>query len=430
MTGPRRCTSLGTPPDPSLASATHASLPPSRNSFSSGEIDELEVRVRVCPAVRSARKRRPPAASPIQWKVGTAATATSTTSSGVTRGISWTDADEGPRRSAQRLAPRDHHVSRGERLRLLAGRRQAAVLKIGDGGAPRPGRGSASSVPDSPARSPGSPARRSTTPTGLRASPPAATASRCSRRTRPTVRQWDAIAGTRTDVVSYVIETEQAEDRRGDRGSRRAPDRPASRNIRGFAYSSINISLDRVVSVTFDRGTKRRRRPTSRAAQPPRRRPPIPSHRSAARSRHLQLVPADPGKHDQPRFESPSGRTLTLTRDFVSALRASVGRVRRAGAFDWTGAADACVAGRRRNAGLPSEERVCTARCATLECGVAGPRARHRLRRRRVEPAATARVQRHGDRGGRHDELTRGAPCRRDPVVTCRPSAASAIRTS
>ena len=148
--------------------------------------------------------------------------------------------------------------------------------------------------------------------------------------------------------MSYVIETEQAEKIVAVIEEPSCAGSSGISNIRGFAYSSINgISLDRVVSVTFDRGTKQASKSdlaccSSRGDVQDA--DPVAPQRSGF-SGIFNWCLLTPGKHTiSAEFESPSGQTLTLTRDFVSHCEHPSDEFVEAGTFDWVNGADACVA--------------------------------------------------------------------------------------
>ena len=287
-------------------------------------------------------------AAPIQWKVEDGGNGHFYNVVGVTRGISWTDADEAAtnRGSGWHLATITSAEENAFVYSLVAGKPQ--FWKIGDGGVAtgpwigvkRAGLAGAFSWVTGEAFdytnwAPGEPAG------GDRVTLFAANA--------PDGPQWDAIAGTRTDVVSYVIETEEAEKIVAVIEEPSCAGSSGISNIRGFAYSSINgISLDRVVSVTFDRGTKQSSR-TDLACCSSRRdvqeADPVAPQRSGF-SGIFNWCLLTPGKHTiSLEFESPSGQTLTLTRDFVARCEHPSDAFVEPGTFDWVNAADACVAG-------------------------------------------------------------------------------------
>lgn len=175
--------------------------------------------------------------------------------------------------------------------------------------------------------------------------------------------QWAVSSGTRSDVVSYVMETEQPESIVA------AVEQPTClgvagiSDIRGFAYSSINgISLDRVVGVTFDRDTPKESRAdlaccSSRAdvhAVDPV--APIRSGFSGV----FNWCLLTPGKHTiSLLFESNSGQTLTLTRDFISRCEHASDAFLAAGEFDWDAGADACVAGAGGTLVCRTKKEIC-----------------------------------------------------------------------
>lgn len=160
---------------------------------------------------------------------------------------------------------------------------------------------------------------------------------------------WDASGGTRDDVVSYVIETEQAEQLVAVIEEPTCAGSSGISNIRGFAFSSINgVTIDRVVEVTFDRDTDEESetelaccssRGDVRTAFPV-----APQRSGFSGIYNWCLLP--PGKHTiSLLFESSSGQTLRVTREFVSRCEHPDDPFVQNGEFDWLDPADACTAG-------------------------------------------------------------------------------------
>lgn len=288
------------------------------------------------------------AAAPIQWKVEDGGNGHFYNVVGVTRGISWTDADEAAtnRGSGWHLVTITSAEENAFVYSLVAGKPQFWV--VGDGGAAtgpwigvkRAGlAGAFSWVTGEPFEytnwAPGEPAA------GDRVTLFASGA--------PDGPQWDAIGGTRTDVVSYVIETEQQEDIVAVIEEPTCAGSSGISNIRGFAFSSINgVTIDRVVEVTFDRDTDDESE-TELACCSSRGDvrsvfPVAPQRSGFSGIFNWCLLP--PGKHTiSLLLESSSGRTLRVTREFVSRCEHPGDPFLQSGEFDWQDPADACTAG-------------------------------------------------------------------------------------
>lgn len=157
---------------------------------------------------------------------------------------------------------------------------------------------------------------------------------------------WSKVGSARQDVLAYVIETEQAESLVAVLEEPSCAGASGVSNIRGFAFSSISgVSIDRVVEVTFDRDTDDESetdlaccssRGDVRAAIPV---APVRSGFSGVFN--WCLLP--PGKHTITlRFESSTGKTLGLTREFVSYCEHPDDPFLVAGEFDWQSVADGC----------------------------------------------------------------------------------------
>ncbi|MEW6270422.1 MAG: hypothetical protein AB1689_14120 [Thermodesulfobacteriota bacterium] len=164
----------------------------------------------------------------------------------------------------------------------------------------------------------------------------------------PDAPTWANIGGAREDVVSYVIETEAEERIVAVLEEPSCIGSSGISNIRGFAFSSINgVTIDRVVEVTFDRDTPQESetevaccssRGDVRAVNP------VAPQRSGFSGIFNWCLLA-PGKHTiSLLFESSTGRTLTVTREFVSRCAHPDDEFLLAGKFDWQGEADACTA--------------------------------------------------------------------------------------
>lgn len=287
-------------------------------------------------------------ASPIQWKVEDGGNGHFYNVVGVAKGISWTDADAAAtkRGSGWHLATITSAEENAFVYSLVAGKPQ--FWKCCDGGV--------STGPWIGARRAGGAGTFSWVTgepfdyTNWAAGEPAA-GDRVTlfAAGSPDGPQWGTFPGTSIDVVSYVIETEQAEKIVAVIEEPSCAGSSGISNIRGFAYSSINgISLDRVVSVTFDRGTKQASKSdlaccSSRGDVQDA--DPVAPQRSGF-SGIFNWCLLTPGKHTiSAEFESPSGQTLTLTRDFVSHCEHPSEEFVAPGGFDWANAVDACVAG-------------------------------------------------------------------------------------
>lgn len=160
---------------------------------------------------------------------------------------------------------------------------------------------------------------------------------------------WDAVGGTREDVVSYVIETEEAERLVAVIEEPTCAGSSGISNIRGFAFSSISgVTIDRVVEVTFDRDTDDEAeteiaccssRGDVRAVFP------VAAQRSGFSGIFNWCLLA-PGRHTiSLLLESSTGQKLRVSRDFVSRCEHPDDPFLTAGEFDWRNAADACTAG-------------------------------------------------------------------------------------
>lgn len=287
------------------------------------------------------------AASPVQWKVEDGGNGHFYNVVSVTKGISWPDADEAAtkRGSGWHLATITSAEENAFVYALVAGKPQ--FWKCCDGGVAtgpwigvkRAGLAGAFSWVT------GEPFDYTNWAAGEPAGGDRVTLFASGAPDGP---QWDAVPGTRADVVSYVIETEQSERIVAVIEEPSCAGSAGISNIRGFAYSSINgISLDRVVSVTFDRGTKQASKAdlaccSSRGDV--QQVFPVAPQRSGF-SGIFNWCLLTPGKHTiSLEFESPSGQTLTLTRDFVSHCEHPADAFVEPGTFDWASAADACVA--------------------------------------------------------------------------------------
>jgi hypothetical protein len=165
----------------------------------------------------------------------------------------------------------------------------------------------------------------------------------------PDAPTWSNIGGTREDVLSYVIETAEAESLVAVIEEPSCQGSAGVSNIRGFAFSSINgVTIDRVVAVTFDRDTPQESE-TELACCSSRQDvrtvfPVAPARSGFSGIFNWCLLP--PGKHTISLvFESSTGKTLTQTREFVSVCEHPGDPFLQAGEFDWAAAAGSCAAG-------------------------------------------------------------------------------------
>jgi hypothetical protein len=159
---------------------------------------------------------------------------------------------------------------------------------------------------------------------------------------------WSNLGGNST-VLGYIMETEQAESLVGVIEEPNCEGSAGISNIRGFAFSSINgVSLNRTVLVTFDRDSKQKIKTDlaccSSRGDVQKVFPVAPVQSGFSGIFNWCLLP--PGKHTiSVEFQSPSGQTLTLTRDFISHCEHPATPFLPAGGFDWANASGSCSAG-------------------------------------------------------------------------------------
>ena len=290
----------------------------------------------------------PSLATPIQWRVADGGNDHFYNVVGVTKGISWADANAAAiaRGSGWHLVTITSAAENAFVFNLVAGKPQFWACCTGGNaqgpwlGATKTGTGDFQWVTGEPFSytnwTPGQPSGIGDRITLFGANAPQG----------PT---WSNIGGTSTTVVSYVIETEQAESLVGVIEEPSCAGSAGVSNIRGYAFSTINgISLDRVVSATFDRATKQKST-TDLACCSSRgdvqKVFPVAALRSGF-SGIFNWCLLPPGKHTiSVEFDSSSGQTLTLTRDFLSYCEHPADPFLQAGEFDWANASGSCASG-------------------------------------------------------------------------------------
>lgn len=159
---------------------------------------------------------------------------------------------------------------------------------------------------------------------------------------------WRNVGGQST-AVAYVIETQASEGLVAVIEEPNCQGAAGVSNIRGYAFSTINgITIDRVIEVTFDRNTPQDRE-TDVACCSSRQDvksvfPVAPVRSGFAGIYNWCLLP--PGKHTITlRVESSTGRLVDVTREFVSHCEHPEVPFVQAGAFDWASATGSCASG-------------------------------------------------------------------------------------
>jgi hypothetical protein len=301
-------------------------------------------------------------ASPIQWRVEDGGNGHFYNVIGVSKGISWTDANDAAvaRGSGWHLVTITSAEENAFVYGLVAGKPQFWSC-CSDGNAQGPWLGATKA---------GAGAFQWVTGeafgyTNWAAGQPSGIGDRITlfAANAPDAPTWGNLGGNSEAVLGYVIETEQAESLVAVIEEPSCQGSAGVSNIRGFAFSTINgISLDRVVEVTFDRGTKQRStgdlaccssRGDVHAAFPV---APVRSGFSGI----FNWCLLTPGKHTITlRFESPTGQTLTLTRDFLSYCEHPADPFLQAGEFDWASPSGSCEAGAGGTLVCAAKPEVC-----------------------------------------------------------------------
>jgi hypothetical protein len=285
-------------------------------------------------------------AAPIQWKVADGGNGHFYNVIGASRGISWSDADAATtaRGSGWHLATITSAEENAFVYAQVAGKPQ--FWKCCDGGvATGPWLGGKRPGPSGDfAWVTGEPFGYTNWAAGEPASGDRITLFASGAPDGP---QWDATSGTRSDVRSYVIETEQVEQIIAVIEEPSCAGSAGISNIRGFAYSTINgISLDRVVEVTIDADTKQESRIDVACCSgrgDVQEADPVAPLRSGF-SGIFNWCLLTPGKHTiSLAFESPTGQILTATRDFIARCEHPGQEFLTTGQFDWQSPADACT---------------------------------------------------------------------------------------
>jgi hypothetical protein len=284
-------------------------------------------------------------ASPIQWKVADGGNDHFYNVIGVSKGISWADANTAAiaKGSGWHLVTITSAAENAFVYSLVAGKSQFWQVNGGNAtgpwiGATKSGNGPFTWVTAEPF-----------TYTNWAAGQPSGIGDRITLygANAPDGATWANLGGQST-VLGYIIETEQAESIMGAIEEPNCEGSAGVSNIRGYGFSTINgISLSRTVTITFDRGTKQKS--TIDAACCSTRKDVQQAFPEASLQSGFSGIfnwcLLTPGKHTiSVTFSSPSGKTLTLTRDFISNCEHPADAFLQAGAFDWAEPTGSCAA--------------------------------------------------------------------------------------
>lgn len=285
-------------------------------------------------------------AAPVQWRAADGGNDHFYNVVSVTRGISWPDADAAAkaRGSGWHLATITSADENAFVYALLAGKPQ--FWSVVDGAATGPWLGAVKTGPGAGdfAWQGGEPFTYANWAPGQ----PTGVGDRIVlfAADAPDGPTWRNLGGAREDVLAYVIETAEAENLVAVVEEPSCAGASGISNVRGFAFSTINgVTIDRVVEVTFDRDTDDEveadlaccsSRGDVRATFPV---APVRSGFSGI----FNWCLLSPGKHTiSLLFESSTGKTLRVTREFLSYCEHPEDPFLRAGEFDWQSAAESC----------------------------------------------------------------------------------------
>lgn len=291
----------------------------------------------------------PVVAAPVQWLAADGGNDHFYNVVAVTRGISWPDADAAARArgSGWQLATITSAEENAFVYGLLAGKPQFWACCT-DGDAIGPWLGAVKSGPGEAEF--GWPSGEPFAYASWAPGQPAGNGDRIVLfgADAPDGPTWSKVGGAREDVLSYVIETDQQESLVAVIEEPSCEGASGVSNIRGFAFSSINgVTIDRVVEVIFDRDTDDESE-TELACCSSRQDVstvfPVAPARSGFSGIFNWCLLA-PGKHTiTVVLESSTGKTLSLTREFVSYCEHPEDPFLLASEFDWKSVADGCRA--------------------------------------------------------------------------------------